>query len=337
MRLGILPRPRSGAYRRSTAANRAPLLSSDLQSKRQIYEEDCEKDADPWPNREITYQQRLATTTTTTTTTTTGTDKSKVQNITVVSEGSNSSGNNISANGTTSEQLQVSPAEERHLDQLVHFIDTDMTGMLVEKSPEEEVMIDSADAPITASDFPRTKKERHSCHSPKNDGYMYVAGDRILAKAEKQMDDFYDDVCAFMVDEVSVAISVAISSILPNATNEHNEESPVLESGGSMESVEHEEEQIKTNVIAEDADMFFFITEIDGTQGIHHDSYGNTEILLLEPSKGPFQLSYFSGNTEVSSSKVPLTMVAYSNFGYSPPIYSLLIPPLLIISPHTHS
>ena len=148
MRLGILPRPRSGAYRRSTAANRAPLLSSNLQSERQIYEEDCEKDADPCPNREIAYryQQRLVTATTTT-----GTDKSKKQNITVV----------------------------------------------------------------------------------------------------------------------------------------------------------------------------------------HHDSYGNTEILLLEPSRDPFQLSYFSGNTEVSSSKVPWTMVAYSNFGYSPPIYSLLIPPLLI-SPHTH-
>ena len=114
------------------------------------------------------------------------------------------------------------------------------------------------------------------------------------------MDDFYDDVCASMVDEVSVAISVAISGILPNAANEQNEEN--LESGGSLESVEHEEEQIKTNVITEDADMFFFITEIDGTQGIHHDSYGNTEILLLEPSKDPFQLSYFSGNTEVSSS-----------------------------------
>jgi sucrose-6-phosphate hydrolase SacC (GH32 family) len=118
------------------------------------------------------------------------------------------------------------------------------------------------------------------------------------------MDDFYDDVCASMVDEVSVAISVAISGILQSASNEHNEESS-QESGGSMESVEHEEEQIKTNVIAEDADTFFFITEIDGTQGIHHDSDGNTEILLLEPSKDPFQLSYFSGNTEVSSSKVP--------------------------------
>ena len=278
MRL-ILPRPRSGAHRRSTAANRAPLLPPDLQSERQIYE-GCEKDADPRPNRKITCQQRLATTTTTT-----GTDKSRKQNITVISQGSDSSGNNISANGTTSEQLHVNPAEERHLDQLVHFIDTGMTGTLVEKSPEEDVMIDSA------------KKERHSHHSPKNGGYIYVAGDRILAKAEKEMDDFYDDVCASMVDELSVAMSVAISSILPNAANEHNEESP-QESGD-------EEERTKTDVIAEDGDMCIFITEIDGTQGIHHDSYGNTEILLLEPSKDPFQLSYFSGNTEVSSSKVP--------------------------------
>lgn len=284
MRL-ILPRPRSGAHRRSTAANRAPLLPPDLQSERQIYE-GCEKDADPRPNRKITCQQRLATTTTTT-----GTDKSRKQNITVISQGSDSSGNNISANGTTSEQLHVNPAEERHLDQLVHFIDTGMTGTLVEKSPEEDVMIDSSDA--IASDYPRTKKESHS----RNDGYIYIAGDRILAKAEKEMDDFYDDVCASMVDEVSVAISVAISGILPNAANEHNEESP-QESGD-------EEERTKTDVIAEDGDMCIFITEIDGTQGIHHDSYGNTEILLLEPSKDPFQLSYFSGNTEVSSSKVP--------------------------------
>ena len=281
MRL-VLPRPRSAAHRRSTAANRAPLLSPDWQSERQNYEEDHEKDADPRPNSEITCQQRQQQATTRTTT---GTDKPKKQNITVVSQGSSSSGNNISANGTTSEQLHVNPAEERHLDQLVHFIDTGMTGTLVEKSPEEDVMIDSA------------KKERHSHHSPKNGGYIYVAGDRILAKAEKEMDDFYDDVCASMVDELSVAMSVAISSILPNAANEHNEESP-QESGD-------EEERTKTDVIAEDGDMCIFITEIDGTQGIHHDSYGNTEILLLEPSKDPFQLSYFSGNTEVSSSKVP--------------------------------
>ena len=56
----------------------------------------------------------------------------------------------------------------------------------------------------------------------------------------------------------------------------------------------------KLRDVDEDADALM-TTEINGSRGIHHDSFGNAEIFHLEAAKAPFQLSYMSGNTEVSS------------------------------------
>ena len=213
----------------------------------------------------------------------------------------------ISTSNSTRPSLQVNPKEEKHLDQLVQFIDSIMTEGVVEKdttctekeqqTPETEP-VHAESSPIINSDV-RPKSQFESGHQD-DETHFNVADDDFTQTEEKDLDFYFnehlDDIVVSIVDDVSVSISVALSGILSSNTAHDNQGIRENETTAKVP----DQKMCKLRDVGEDADALM-TTEINGSRGIHYDSFGNTEIFHLEASKAPFQLSYMSGNTEVSS------------------------------------
>ena len=204
----------------------------------------------------------------------------------------------ISAASATCPNLQVNPKEEKHLDQLVQFIDSIMTSNEKEQQTQEAEPAHADSSPIITSDV-RPKFHFESGHQA-DETHFNVADDDFTQTEEKDLDFYFnedlDDIVVSIMDDVSVSISVALSGILSSNTAHDNQE--IREN--KTTATAPDQKMGKLRDADEDADALM-TTEINGSRGIHHDSFGNTEIFHLEASKAPFQLSYISGNTEVSS------------------------------------
>ena len=204
----------------------------------------------------------------------------------------------ISTSSTACPNLQVNPKEEKHLDQLVQFIDSIMTSNEKEQQTQEAEPAHADSSPIITSDV-RPKFQFESGHQA-DETHFNVADDDFTQTEEKDLDFYFnedlDDIVVSIMDDVSVSISVALSGILSSNTAHDNQEIRENKTTGKAP----DQKTGKLRDADEDADALM-TTEINGSRGIHHDSFGNTEIFHLEASKAPFQLSYISGNTEVSS------------------------------------
>lgn len=239
---------------------------------------------------------------------TTSTATTKVAAHTTTSNAAKSTTkSSISTPNTADPNLQVNPKEEKHLDQLVRFIDTIMTGSVVETdttSIEKEQQTQEAEpahadsSPVITSDVRPKNQFESGCQV--DEAHCDVADDDLTLTEENGVDFYFnedlDDIVVSMVDDVSVSISVALSGILSSNKAHDNEEIGENEAAAKVP----DQGVGKLRAVDEDADALV-TTEIEDSRGIHHDSFGNTEIFYLEASKVPFQLSYISGNTEVSS------------------------------------
>ena len=235
-------------------------------------------------------------------TTSTATTKFAVHTSTTTStEAKPTTKSRINTSNTTRPNLQVNPKEEKHLDQLVQFIDSIMTSNEKEQQTQEAEPAHADSSPIITSDVrPKFPKFQFESGHQADETHFNVADDDLTQTEEKDLDFYFnedlDDIVVSIMDDVSVSISVALSGILSSNTAPDNQEIRENKTTGKAP----DQKMGKLRDADEDADALM-TTEINDSRGIHHDSFGNTEIFHLEASKAPFQLSYISGNTEVSS------------------------------------
>lgn len=227
------------------------------------------------------------------------------------SHGTTSTATTKVAAHTTGPAPRVNPKEEENLDQLVRFIDnnimtegvveTDTTSKCSEKGQQRQEVepVHADSSPVITSDVGPKAQLKSGCQA--DEAHCDVADDDFAPAEEKDLDYYFnenlDDVVVSIVDDVSVSISVALSGILSSNTVHDDEESRENEAAAKVP----DQKMRKLRAVDEEDADALLTTEIDGSRGIYHDSLGNTEIFHLEASKAPFELSYTSGNTEVSS------------------------------------
>ena len=146
---------------------------------------------------------------------TTSTATTKVAAHTTIStEAKPTTKSRINTFNTTRPNLQVNPKEEKHLDQLVKFIDSIMTSNEKEQQSPETEPVHAESSPIITSDVRPKFQFESGCQA--DEAHCNVADDDFTQAEEKDLDFYFnedlDDIVVSIMDDVSVRLHFQASS-----------------------------------------------------------------------------------------------------------------------------